>query len=103
MASEDDKLNTPLIAAVGAVSTLILVAIIVGLQVMFFAMSDAEDAKKDPKTTAFVLADYRAAQQEKLDAYKVLDAKKGVYAIPIGRAMDLIVQEANAKKDKKEK
>ena len=81
MAAEDDKINAPLVAAVGIASVLILVAIIVGLQVLFFTMSDREGARKDPMATAPVLADYRAAQQEKLSSYKVLDPAKKVYAM----------------------
>src|SRR4051794_32972022 len=100
MAAEEDKINAPLLAAIGTVSILILVGIIVGLQVMFFAMSQAEGARKDPQETAFVLSEYRASQQEKLESYKILDPAKGVYAIPIDRAMDLVVQEANAQRDK---
>jgi len=103
MAAEADKINTSLVAGIGVVGTLIFLAIFVGLQVMFFAMSDAEEAKKDPKATNFVLADYRAAQQEKLDGYKVLDPAKGVYAIPIDRAMDLVIHERNAQNGRKEK
>jgi hypothetical protein len=102
MAAEDDKINAPLVAAVGIASVLILVAIIVGLQVLFFTMSDREGARKDPKATASVLADYRASQQEKLSSYKVLDPAKKVYAIPIDRAMNLVVQEWSAKHEKEQ-
>jgi hypothetical protein len=100
MAAEDDKINAPLVAAIGIVSTLLLVGTIVGLQVMFFAMSEAETARKDPQETAFVLSEYRSSQQEKLETYKTLDPVKGIYAIPIGRAMDLVVHEVNAQHDK---
>jgi hypothetical protein len=103
MAAEADSINTRLVAYIGVVGTLILIAIIIALQVVFFEMSNTEEARKDPKATAPVLADYRASQQEKLNGYKVLDPAKGIYAIPIDRAMDLVIQEQNAKNSRKEK
>jgi hypothetical protein len=103
MAAEADSINTRLVAVITAASLLILIATIVGLQVLFFAMSDTEVAKKDPQAASTVLADYRASQQEKLEGYKVLDPAKGTYAIPIDRAMDLVIREQNAQNSRKEK
>jgi len=39
------------------------------------------------------LREIRAAEQQKLNNYEVLDAEKGVYRIPLERAMELYVQE----------
>jgi hypothetical protein len=103
MAAEADSINTRLVAVITAASLLILIATILGLQVLFFAMSDTEVAKKDPQAASSVLADYRASQQEKLEGYKVLDPAKGIYAIPIDRAMDLVIREQNAQNSRKEK
>jgi hypothetical protein len=37
-----------------------------------------------------------AVQKEELTSYKILDAKRGIYRIPIDRAMELLVREASS-------
>lgn len=36
-----------------------------------------------------------ASEQEELNSFKILDAERGVYRIPINRAMELLVKEAS--------
>lgn len=46
------------------------------------------------KPESINLRDLRAAESEILGSYKLLDASKGVYRIPIDRAMKLVADEA---------
>ena len=39
------------------------------------------------------LAELRAYEQETLNNYKLLDAEKGIYQIPVQRAMQLLTEE----------
>lgn len=94
--AERDEINTPMVAAVGVLGTVLLVAIVVGLQVLYYSMTDAELARKDAPIVSTALADYVSGQREKLDSYRWVDQSKGVVTIPIARAMDLVVQEVRA-------
>ena len=38
-----------------------------------------------------------ASEQEELTSFKILDAERGIYRIPIDRAMELLVKEASDK------
>jgi hypothetical protein len=46
------------------------------------------------KPVSITLRDLRAKEDEVLMSYKVLDLQKGVYQIPIERAMKLVAEEA---------
>jgi ABC-type lipopolysaccharide export system ATPase subunit len=48
------------------------------------------------KPVSIQLRDLRAKEDEVLMSYKALDPKKGVYQIPIERAMKLVAEEAYA-------
>ena len=38
-----------------------------------------------------------ASEQEELTSFKILDTERGIYQIPIDRAMELLVKEASSK------
>ena len=38
-----------------------------------------------------------ASEQEELTSFKILDTERGIYRIPIDRAMELLVKEASSK------
>lgn len=46
------------------------------------------------KPESIPLRDLRAREDEVLNSYKVLDSSKGVYQLPIDRAMELVADEA---------
>ena len=89
MATRDD-LNTPAIALVGFISALLFFASIILLQVMFFRTEARQRAENDAvppqELTALV-----HNQQARLAEYRWVDEKKGVVAVPIDRAMELVV------------
>src|SRR5262249_9780147 len=91
--AEKDRINNAAVALVGGGGTILLVVIVLGLQVLFYSMTDAETARKDSPVTSPELAAELTRQRERLATYRVVDPAKGVVAIPIDRAMDLVVRE----------
>ena len=80
-------------AVVVAVSAILLVAIVVLLQAFFYRAEQGEIAVKVVAVTPEELAGARAEQLERLHTYRWVDEKAGTVAIPIERAMALVVAE----------
>lgn len=81
-----------LVAVVGVVSAVLLVAVIVLLQAVYYRAASKEDLAKAvmvPPEAKAVLAEHLG----QLEGYRVVDPQKGVVTIPISRAMDLVVAE----------
>jgi hypothetical protein len=91
--AQKDGINNAGVALVGGIGTLLLVVIVIGLQVVFYSMTDAEIARKESPVTSPELAAELTRQRERLTGYRVVDATKGIVTIPIDRAMDLVVRE----------
>ena len=85
--------NTSLTAVVGVVSAILLFAIVVTLQAFFYRSERAEDQRKVVAVAPEELSQLRAQQEELLHTYKWVDAAKGVVAIPIEQAMEIVVRE----------
>jgi hypothetical protein len=63
--------------------------------VQYFSISKEETVyTKVLKPESISLRDLRAREDEILNSYKVLDPVKGVYQIPIERAMEVMADEA---------
>ena len=90
MATRDD-VNTPAIAMVGLISALLFFASIILLEVMFYRMEAQQRYEKDVSQPFTELTNLVERQQAKLADYRWVDEKKGVVAIPIDRAMELVV------------
>lgn len=85
--------HTPATVVAGVVSAVLLFALVVMLQAVFYWAEKAETRRKLVAVAPEELAGLRAAQQEQLHTYRWVDEKAGVVAIPIERAMSLIVDE----------
>lgn len=82
-----------------AISLVVVIVIVVVLLNEFFVVSREEifdQVVLSPQSKA--LRELRAHEDEVLGSYGVVDAKKGVYRIPIDRAMKLVADEAFAKR-----
>ncbi len=88
MATGDD-VNTPVIALVGFISAILFFAIVVLLEVVFY-WAEAQQRENDVGPPQ-ELATLTHNQQARLAEYRWVDQKKGVVAIPIDRAMELVV------------
>jgi len=80
--AQKDELKAGLIATVGIIGALLLILILLLAQVMFYHAQRWEQ-----------LGSLTARQEALLQGYRVVDAREGVVAIPIDRAMDLVVKE----------
>ena len=88
MATQDD-LNTPAVAVVGLIGTIIVLAIVLLLTVVF---RRAESRQRDQRDVG--RPDSQISRQEgTLADYGWVDEKKGIAHIPITAAMELVVDE----------
>ena len=90
MATRDD-VNTPAIALVGLISALLLFAIIILLQVVFYRLEAQQRYEKDVSQPPAELSNLVHNQQARLAEYRWVDEKKKIVAIPIQRAMELVL------------
>lgn len=98
MMAERDDLNVPMIATVGVVSVVLTIATVYAVQALYFEQANSENERKVVLSPT-VDADSRLAEQEaKISRYSWIKRSDGVVAIPIDRAMQLIVDEYLFKK-----
>jgi diphthamide biosynthesis methyltransferase len=87
---DPDTSRTVLVGVVGAILT---VAVIIGLQGFFYRMQSAETVSKVYQTDDSQYKKLRIDQEADLHRLEVLDAEKGIVAIPIDQAMKRVEQE----------
>ncbi len=92
MSSDETKLSRG--AFKGLIGAVVLVVIILVLQGLFFKARQSQLAKKAAARPAQELTTLRAEQLQKLHEYRWVDQPAGVAAIPIERAMELVVRES---------
>jgi hypothetical protein len=88
----DPKSGTTLI--VGAVGVILLAVVIILLQVLFYRTAEAERWRKVVSQQPEELRRLHAEQLEQINGYRWVDEPNGVVAIPVDRAMDLVIQES---------
>ena len=91
----NDDPNVGKITLVGVIGAILLFAIIVAMQALFYNVEEAQRTSKLGVGDPYELGRLRARQLEQLHAYRWLDKPNGVVGIPIELGMDLIVREAN--------
>ncbi len=97
MSYEKKDVNVSKIVGFTIVIIVFLVAVIVFLNEFF--IFEVENIKQERNNVASTeLRDLRAAEVETLNSYKVLNADKNEYQIPIERAMKLLADEAYEKR-----
>ena len=90
---EKENLHMPMIITVGIVSVLLTVASVFAVQALYLNYADAEYQRKVVQPVV-VQADSKLAEQEAaLSRYGWLNRQEKVVAIPIDRAMDLVVSQ----------
>lgn len=95
VADADSDPNTPRTVLVGFVGTVLLFAIIVTLQTLFYNVEKKEFQRKVVNEVPEELASLKARQIENLHSYRWVDKASGVVAIPIDRAIELVVRDAS--------
>ncbi len=91
---EKRDINAVKVLILGAIGAVVIIILLV-IMYQYFASSSrkmVEDVVLKPQSVA--IRELRARETEELNSYKLLDAEKGIYRIPIDRAMQLIADEA---------
>jgi hypothetical protein len=92
---DSDPKSTPTLL-VGAVGMILLMVIVLLVEVLFYRTSEAEIYRKVISEQPLELRQIQAEQREQLNGYRWVSEPNGVAAIPIDRAIDLVVEEAQA-------
>ena len=92
--------NTPMLALVGVVSTILLFALIVGLQVLYYALAERDYERKVIQIPTAASDGILAEQEIQLTQYGWLDRAQNKVAIPIDRAMERVVTELQRSAEK---
>jgi hypothetical protein len=93
MAAAKDNLDNGMIVTIGTVLMVLVFAIILLLQSCFYNSQQDEHARKAIASRQEEPSTVTAAQHDALDRYRLLDAETGRVALPIKRAMQLVVRE----------
>lgn len=88
-----DDVNTPMIALIGILGAVLLFVLTVGLQAWIQGYQEGEHYRKVVEPPDQQLSELDSKQLQDINTYRVIDPKKGIYAIPIDRAMDLVVED----------
>ncbi|HEY1204920.1 MAG: hypothetical protein ABSH46_07020 [Bryobacteraceae bacterium] len=86
------------IALIGAATVILLVLIIFGVQAYYDHARDQQIFVKQLQPVSEDLKALHAREDADLNSYRYIDRAKGTVRLPINRAMDLVVEEAHAKR-----
>ena len=89
--SSDPKAASTLV--VGLIGTILLLAVIVLAQVMFYNVQQMEDQAKLYAPKPKELLQVQAEQLAKISTYRYVNETDGIVAIPIDRAIEIVVAE----------
>lgn len=96
-----DDVKSATIAFVGLIVAILTFAVMILAMVVYYQASARERYEKQISQAPAELATVTANQQARLTEYRWVDQPKGIVAIPIDRAMDLVVADQSAKRDGK--
>ncbi len=95
---ERQDINPKIVIGYSVVSIIILIVILVLLTDYFMIEKEEIVFETNLKPVSVDLREIHAMETEILTNYKLLDKDKGVYQIPIERAMQLITEESFRKR-----
>ncbi len=90
---EKKDVNFTKIIGISFVGIVILIVIIIVLADFFKIQKESMNYDSVLSKESKELSELRSFEFETLNNYKLLDAEKGVYQIPIKRAMQLLIEE----------
>ena len=90
---EADPKSAPTLL-VGAVGLVLLMVLVLLVEVLYQRTTQAETYRKVIAEQPQELRQVQASQLEQINTYRWIDASKGIAAVPIDRAIDLVVQDA---------
>jgi hypothetical protein len=101
MVSSRDGTNTPIIAVLGFLGAVGVFALILALEVLYYHVEARQEYRKDISQPVVELSNLLQEQQARLETYRWVEEKKQIVAIPIGRAMRLVVDELSGQAEAK--
>jgi hypothetical protein len=91
-------INVGKLLTIGLVSAILLVEIIVGVEALLHRSLQEELQRKVISQPSWELTDLLVKQEEELNAYRWVDRKKRIVAVPIDEAIDMFVKQADPAK-----
>jgi hypothetical protein len=82
---------------VGLLSVILTIDAVMGLQALYYWQLNRAETSEELYQPPAKLKALLNAQQSRLTDYRIVDADKGVIAIPVGRAMELVLAELSRK------
>jgi hypothetical protein len=92
---EKRDVNIFMVIGLSVVSVALLIVILIFLSDYFMETKEQMIYETQLQPESVDLINLIAAEQEELTTYKVLDAERDIYRIPIDRAMDLLIRETS--------
>ncbi len=92
-----DDLDTTMIAYVGTVGTIVTFFLVFAIAAFYYAFADSEHEVKVIKVPEKNAESILANQAAGLTEYRWIDQDKNIVAIPIDKAMQIVVQEEQQK------
>ncbi len=93
---ERDDLHVTTIAAVGAVSVLLTIATIFGVEALYRSFANRETQRKVIAAPTPDSDSKLAEQEARLNRYSWVNREQAIVTIPIERAMDIVARELRA-------
>ena len=91
---ERRDVNVKVTLVVTGITVVFILACLVFLDDVFVSTKENMYAEMTLKPVSITLTDLRASEIEAQTTYKLLNPQKGIYRIPIDRAMELVLSEA---------
>jgi hypothetical protein len=83
--------NVSMIIFVALLGAILTTTVVLGMQVLYYHYEAGVETSRKFSEPEVKLRKLQAEQRAQLTEYRLLDAKKGIVAIPIDRAMELVV------------
>jgi hypothetical protein len=83
--------NVSMIIFVALLGAILTTSVVLGMQVLYYRYEAGVETSPKFSEPEVKLQKLQAEQRAQLTEYRLLDAKKGIVAIPIDRAMELVV------------
>lgn len=93
---EKDALNTPAIAVIGVVGTVVTLVAVLCLQVLYYQTEDSQIAARNAAEHGSEMRVMLAEQRASLADYRMIDEQAGRFAIPVEQAMILVTRDIAA-------
>jgi hypothetical protein len=86
------EVNVPLVVTIGIVAGIFLLVIVIGMQAWYQSEENNELTAKENLFPNQPLIDLKTSQTARINQYRWMDQANNVVAIPIDKAMEIMIQ-----------